>query len=122
MINKPSRNALRIGKHKRIRRSLQGTAQKPRLCVFRSLNHIYAQVIDDINHETLASASTLEKEVLGALENRTNTEAAKAVGTAIANKALANGIQEVVFDRNGYKYHGRIAALADAAREAGLKF
>lgn len=122
MINKPSRNKLRKGKHQRIRRTLQGTEQRPRLCVYRSLSHIYAQVIDDINHKTLASASTLEKEVLGGLENRTNTEAAKAVGTAIANKALANGIEEVVFDRNGYKYHGRIAALADAAREAGLKF
>lgn len=122
MINKPSRNELRKGKHQRIRRTMQGTEQRPRLCVYRSLSHIYAQVIDDINHKTLASASTLEKEVLGGLENRTNTEAAKAVGTAIANKALANGIEEVVFDRNGYKYHGRIAALADAAREAGLKF
>ncbi len=122
MINKPSRNKLRTGKHKRIRRKMQGTPEKPRLCVFRSLNHIYAQVIDDVNHNTLVAASTLEAEVRDSIKEGSKMDAAKAVGTAVANKALAKGISEVVFDRNGYKYHGKIAALAGAAREAGLKF
>lgn len=122
MIKKTSRNKLRAGKHQRIRRKLQGTPERPRLCVFRSLNHIYAQVIDDSNGHTLAAASTLDKEVLGDLSRGSGTEAAKAVGAAIAKKALSSGIEEVVLDRNGYKYHGKVAALADAAREAGLKF
>jgi large subunit ribosomal protein L18 len=122
LINKPSRNKLRTGKHKRIRRKMQGTPEKPRLCVFRSLNHIYAQVIDDVNHNTLVAASTLETEVRDSIKDGNKMDAAKAVGTAVANKALAKGISEVVFDRNGYKYHGKIAALAGAAREAGLKF
>ena len=122
MISKPSRNRLRTGKHKRIRRKMQGTPEKPRLCVFRSLNHIYAQVIDDVNHNTLVAASTLETEVRDSIKEGSKMDAAKAVGTAVATKALAQGISEVVFDRNGYKYHGKIAALAGAAREAGLKF
>jgi large subunit ribosomal protein L18 len=122
LIKKPSRNRLRTGKHKRIRRKVQGTPEKPRLCVFRSLNHIYAQVIDDVNHNTLASASTLETEVRDSIKDGSKMDEAKAVGTAVATKALAQGISEVVFDRNGYKYHGKIAALAGAAREAGLKF
>jgi large subunit ribosomal protein L18 len=122
MIKKLSRNKLRIGKHRRIRRILAGTPERPRLCMFRSLSHIYAQVIDDVNHRTLVSASTLESDIGSGLVKKCNTEAAKAVGTAIARKALANGIEEVIFDRNGYKYHGRVAALAEAAREAGLKF
>lgn len=122
MIKKPSRNRLRTGKHKRIRRKVQGTPEKPRLCVFRSLNHIYAQVIDDVNHNTLASASTLETEVRDSIKDGSKMDAAKAVGTSVAAKALAQGISEVIFDRNGYKYHGKIAALAGAAREAGLKF
>lgn len=122
MIKKPSRNRLRTGKHKRIRRKVQGTPEKPRLCVFRSLNHIYAQVIDDVNHNTLASASTLETEVRDSIKDGSKMDAAKAVGTSVATKALAQGISEVIFDRNGYKYHGKIAALAVSAREAGLKF
>lgn len=122
MIKKPSRNRLRMGKHKRIRRKVQGTPEKPRLCVFRSLNHIYAQVIDDVNHNTLVAASTLETGVRDNIKDGSKMDAAKAVGTAVATKALAQGISEVIFDRNGYKYHGKIAALAGAAREAGLKF
>jgi len=101
---------------------MQGTPEKPRLCVFRSLNHIYAQVIDDVHHNTLVAASTLEPELKNSTEGTSSMDKAKAVGAAIAAKALAQGISEVVFDRNGYKYHGKIAALADAAREAGLKF
>ncbi|NLB19105.1 MAG: 50S ribosomal protein L18 [Syntrophomonadaceae bacterium] len=122
MIKKPSRNGLRMSKHKRMRRNMQGTPDKPRLCVFRSLNHIYAQVIDDVNKNTLVSASTLEAELKDTLKEANRMDAAKAVGTAVATKALAQGISEVVFDRNGYKYHGKVAALAGAAREAGLKF
>lgn len=122
MIKKPSRNELRKGKHKRIRRKVSGTPEKPRLCVFRSLNHIYAQLIDDVNGHTIATASTLEKGLKTRETRGTNIEDAKAVGQAIAKKALAKGIENVVFDRNGYKYHGKVAALADAAREAGLKF
>jgi large subunit ribosomal protein L18 len=122
LIKKPSRNRLRIGKHKRIRRKVWGTPEKPRLCVFRSLNHIYAQVIDDVNHNTLVAASTLEPEVREKIRDGNKMDAAKAVGAAVANKALAKGITQVVFDRNGYKYHGKIAALAGAAREVGLKF
>ncbi len=122
MIKKPSRNRLRIGKHKRIRRKVRGTPERPRLCVFRSLNHIYAQVIDDVNHNTLVAASTLEPEVREKIKDGSKMDAAKAVGEAVANKALAKGITRVVFDRNGYKYHGKVAALAGAAREAGLEF
>jgi len=122
LIKKPSRNRLRIGKHKRIRRKVRGTPERPRLCVFRSLNHIYAQVIDDVNHNTLVAASTLEPEVRAKIGDGSKMDAAKAVGEAVANKALAKGITQVVFDRNGYKYHGKVAALAGAAREAGLEF
>jgi len=122
LIKKPSRNRLRKHKHKRIRRKVRGTPERPRLCVFRSLNHIYAQVIDDVHHTTLVAASTLEPEVREQIRDGSKMDAAKAVGTAVANKALAKGITQVVFDRNGYKYHGKVAALASAAREAGLKF
>lgn len=122
MIKKPSRNEMRKGKHKRIRRKVSGTPERPRLCVYRSLNHIYAQVIDDTRGHTLVAASTLDKDLRSVLNGKNNAEAARAVGEAIAKKALANGVEQVVFDRNGYKYHGRIAALAEAAREAGLKF
>ncbi|MGE5396454.1 MAG: 50S ribosomal protein L18 [Chitinophagales bacterium] len=121
MIKKPSRNGLRVGKHKRIRRKIMGTNERPRLCVFRSINHIYAQVIDDIEGNTLAAASTLEKDLNDKIGDGSRIEAARIIGQAIAEKALANGIDQVVFDRNGYKYHGQVAALADAAREAGLK-
>lgn len=121
MIKKTSKNELRKSVHKRIRKKLAGSSETPRLCVFRSLNHIYAQIIDDENGVTLAAASTLDKEA-GELTSRTNMEAAKRVGTMIAEKAKEKGITTVVFDRNGYKYHGRVAALADAARENGLDF
>ncbi|MBQ7241759.1 MAG: 50S ribosomal protein L18 [Firmicutes bacterium] len=122
MINKPSRAVARNKRHYRIRNKVQGTAAKPRLAVFRSNNHIYAQIIDDTVGNTIAASSTLEAEVAGKVENTSNIEAAKAVGEAVAKKALDKGISEVVFDRGGYIYHGRVAALADAARQAGLKF
>lgn len=118
---KASRNDLRKIKHARLRKKVVGTPDRPRLCVYRSLNHIYAQVIDDVHGHTLVSASTLDKE-LRDLPSRTNVEAAKKVGELIGRRALDKGISQVVFDRGGYKYHGRVAALADAAREAGLKF
>jgi len=108
--------------HARIRRKLSGTGNRPRLCVFRSLNHIYAQVVDDLNGKTLASASTLENEVCGDKKKAGNIGAAKLVGKAIAQRAKAKGIEVVVFDRGGYLYHGRVKALAEAARESGLKF
>lgn len=122
MINKPSRAVARNKRHYRIRNKVQGSAAKPRLAVFRSNNHIYAQVIDDTVGNTLAASSTLDAEVAGKVESTSNIEAAKAVGESVAKKALEKGISEVVFDRGGYIYHGRVAALADAAREAGLKF
>jgi large subunit ribosomal protein L18 len=108
--------------HARIRRKLSGTGNRPRLCVFRSLAHIYAQVVDDLNGKTLASASTLENEVYGDKKKAGNIGAAKLVGKAIAQRAKAKGIEAVVFDRGGYLYHGRVKALAEAARESGLKF
>ena len=106
----------------RIRRKISGTAEKPRLTVFRSAKHIYAQVVDDVTGTTVAHASTLTKEVRTALDEATKSDAAKKVGAAIAKLLLAKGISHIVFDRNGYLYHGRVRALADAAREAGLKF
>ena len=122
MIRKKSRKAVRLNKHRRIRNNITGTAQKPRLAVFRSDNHMYAQIIDDTKAHTLVAASTMEKDIQSKLDKTSNIEGAKAVGQAIAQKALAKGIEQVVFDRGGFLYHGRIAALADAAREAGLKF
>ena len=121
-IRKLSRQAHRERIHLRMRKKLAGTSERPRLCVRRSLHHLYAMLVDDVRGHTLASVSTLEKSVAGELSSKTNVEAAKAVGTAIAAKAKATGISDVVFDRGGYKYHGRVQALADAAREAGLKF
>lgn len=121
MIKKTSRNLLRQGKHARVRRKMTGTAEAPRFCVFKSLNHIYAQLIDDEQGRTLVTASTLDKD-LQDLVSKTNIEAAKAVGSSIAVRAKEKGISRVVFDRSGYKYHGRVAALADAARENGLEF
>ncbi len=106
----------------RIRRKISGTAVKPRLTVFRSAKHIYAQVVDDVTGNTVAHASTLTKEVRTTIDDATKSDAAKKVGTAIAKLLLAKGISSIVFDRNGYLYHGRVRALADAAREAGLKF
>ena len=122
MVSKVSRAKVRIKKHDRMRNRFSGTAERPRLAVFRSNNHIYAQIIDDTVGNTLVAASTMEKEVKDSLEKTNNVEAAKAVGTAVAKKALEKGITTVVFDRGGFIYHGKIQALADAAREAGLQF
>jgi large subunit ribosomal protein L18 len=118
MITQTQRNEIRKRIHTRIREKLSGTTERPRLNVYRSLNHIYAQVIDDQKGETLASASTLQLK----LKTGGNVAAAKEIGKAVAEKAVAQGIRRVVFDRGGYLYHGRIKALADAAREAGLEF
>ena len=115
---KKSRATIRTAVHRRIRRKVRGTTDHPRLAVYRSLNHIYAQVIDDEHGLTLVSASTAEKDLLGATGG--NIDAAKRIGREIAQRALAKGITEVVFDRGGYLYHGRVKALTDAAREAGL--
>lgn len=113
---------LKERRRNRIRKKIFGTLERPRLCVFRSHNHIYAQLIDDTTGSTLISASTLDKEFKGLDGNKSNIEFAKKVGTMIAEKALSRGIAKVVFDRAGYKYHGCIKALADAAREKGLQF
>ena len=122
MVKKTDRNAERIRRHKRVRRKISGTSECPRLCVFRSSNNIYAQIIDDTNRVTLVSASSLEAEVKGAVSHTGNKAAAKMVGQLVAKKAVEKGITEVVFDRGGYLYHGRIQELAEGAREAGLKF
>jgi len=112
------RAEVRRAVHKRIRRKVSGSAERPRLTIYRSLNHIYAQIIDDEQGRTIAAASTTEKDLRGATGG--NIDAAVRVGRAIAERALSNGIESVVFDRGGYRYHGRVKALADAAREAGL--
>ena len=112
----------RILRQERVRKTVRGTESRPRLSVYRSLHHIYAQVISDASGRTLASASTQGQAVGEALKSKSSVNAAKAVGKAIAEKCLANGIQSVIFDRNGFLYHGKVKALADAAREAGLKF
>ena len=122
MVSKKSRSEVRIKKHKRIRNRFSGTAQKPRLSVFRSNNHMYAQIIDDTVGNTLVSASTLQKDVKANLEKTNNVDAAAYLGKVIAEKAIEKGIKDVVFDRGGFLYHGKIQALADAAREAGLNF
>lgn len=122
MVSKKSRTAVRENKHRRMRHHLAGTAQRPRLAVFRSNNHMYAQIIDDTVGKTLAAASTLEKDVKAELEKTNNVDAAAYLGTVIAKRALEKGITEVVFDRGGYIYQGKVAALAEAAREAGLTF
>jgi large subunit ribosomal protein L18 len=122
MVTKKSRSEVRVKKHTRLRHHLAGTAQRPRLAVFRSNKHIYAQIIDDSIGNTLVAASTMEKAIAADLENTDDVAAATAVGTAVAKKALEKGITEVVFDRGGYIYQGKVQALADAAREAGLKF
>ncbi|MBQ9145591.1 MAG: 50S ribosomal protein L18 [Clostridia bacterium] len=122
MISKIDKNAERVKRHKRIRNRISGTQERPRLCVYRSDKHIYAQVIDDTCGKTLAAASTTEKAIAEAVAQLTKTEASKVVGKAVAEKALAAGITEVVFDRGGYLYTGRVSALADGAREGGLKF
>ncbi|WP_186576154.1 50S ribosomal protein L18 [Aquibacillus kalidii] len=120
MITKPDKNLVRKKRHMRVRKNLFGTAERPRLNVFRSNKHIYAQLIDDINKKTLASASTMDKEFN--LDSTGNIEAAQKVGALLATRAQENGHKIVVFDRGGYLYHGRVKALADAAREAGLEF
>ncbi|MCR4842628.1 MAG: 50S ribosomal protein L18 [Eubacterium sp.] len=122
MIKKKSRTAVRVKKHNRMRFHISGTSQKPRLSVFRSNQHMYAQIIDDSNGTTLCSASTVEKDAKAALEKTSDIEAASYVGKTIAERALDKGIDTVVYDRGGFLYHGRVKALADAAREAGLKF
>jgi large subunit ribosomal protein L18 len=122
MITKPNRNAARIKRHLRIRKNISGSPSRPRLSVFRSNKHIYAQIIDDSKGHTLIAASTKEKDVAASLASTSNIEAAVAVGKAVAQKAAAKGITQVVFDRGGYLYHGKVKALADAAREGGLVF
>ena len=122
MVSKESRQEIRVKKHMRIRNRCSGTAERPRLAVFRSNNHMYAQIIDDTVGNTLVSASTLEKEIKAELEKTNNVDAAAYLGTVIAKRALEKGISEVVFDRGGFIYQGKIAALAEAAREAGLQF
>ncbi|MCR5705819.1 MAG: 50S ribosomal protein L18 [Acholeplasmatales bacterium] len=120
MVNKVSKNVKRLKRHLRIRKNVSGTPDKPRLNVFRSNKQIYAQIIDDVNGKTLCSASSLDKEL--GLTNGATVEAASKVGALVAKRALEAKIKNVVFDRGGYQYHGRVQALADAAREAGLQF
>ena len=122
MVSKQSRSEVRVKKHARLRNRYSGTAQRPRLAVFRSNNHMYAQIIDDTVGNTLVAASTADKEVKAELEKTNNVDAAAYVGTVVAKRALEKGIKEVVFDRGGFIYQGKIQALADAAREAGLEF
>ena len=122
MVSKESRQKVRVKKHMKIRNRFSGTAERPRLAVFRSNNHMYAQIIDDTVGNTLVAASTVEKEVKAELEKTNNVDAAAYLGTVIAKRAIEKGIETVVFDRGGFIYQGKIAALADAAREAGLEF
>ena len=122
MVSKESRQKVRVKKHNRLRNRFSGTTERPRLAVFRSNNHMYAQIIDDTVGNTLVSASTLEKAVKAELEKTNNVDAAAYLGTVIAKRAIEKGIKTVVFDRGGFIYQGKIAALAEAAREAGLEF
>ena len=122
MVSKKSRQEVRLNKHRKQRNRFSGTAERPRLAVFRSNNHMYAQIIDDTVGNTLVAASTVEKEVSSELEKTNDKAAAAYVGTVIAKRALEKGIKEVVFDRGGFIYQGKVQALADAAREAGLDF
>ena len=122
MVSKKSREVVRQTKHRRLRNTLSGTADRPRLAVFRSNNHMYAQIIDDTVGKTLVSASTLDKDVKAECEKTNNVEAAAVVGKVVAKKALEKGITTVVYDRGGFIYEGKIKALAEAAREAGLEF
>lgn len=122
MIQPIDRSRERQRIHRRIRRKISGSSARPRLCVYRSSKYIYAQIVDDTQGKTLVAASTREKDIRGDLKNAGNIQASKLVGKAIAERAKAKGIESVVFDRGGYLYHGRIKALADAARESGLKF
>lgn len=122
MFSRRDKNEVRLIRHARVRKKVSGTSELPRLCVYRSLNHIYAQVIDDVKRCTLVSASTLDKEIKGKIADLSKKEAATLVGKAIAERAVEAGIENVVFDRGGYLYTGRVQNLAEAAREAGLKF
>ena len=122
MVSKKSRTVVRENKHRKLRNRFSGTAERPRLAVFRSNNHMYAQIIDDTVGKTLVSASTNEPEAKKALEKTNNVEAATVVGTVVAKKALEKGITTVVYDRGGFVYEGKVKALAEAAREAGLEF
>jgi len=122
MIKQIDRNKIRIRKHIRVRKKIFGTSDRPRLCVFRSAKHIYAQIIDDTKGTTLVAASTLDKALEGKLASTGNKAAAREVGKLIGSKALEKGIKKVVFDRGGYLYHGRVKELAEGAREAGLEF
>ncbi len=122
MVSKKSRTEVRENKHRKLRNRFSGTAQRPRLAVFRSNNHMYAQIIDDTVGKTLVSASTLQKEIKAELEKTNNVDAAAYLGTVIAKKALEKGITTVVYDRGGFIYQGKVKALAEAAREAGLEF
>ena len=122
MVSKESRQKVRVKKHMKIRNRFSGTAQRPRLAVFRSNNHMYAQIIDDTVGNTLVAASTVEKEVKAELDKTNNVDAAAYLGTVIAKRAIEKGIDTVVFDRGGFIYQGKIEALAEAAREAGLEF
>ena len=119
---KDNLRAARRSRHLRVRAKVKGTDSRPRLCVFRSLNHIYAQVIDDGQGNTLVSASTLDSEIKSMITGKTKTAKSELVGSLIAKRALSRGINQVAFDRGGYKYHGRVKALAEAARQEGLKF
>lgn len=122
MISKPDRKLTRVKRHMRIRRRLAGSVERPRLCVYRSNKHIYAQIIDDSTATTLVHASTLDPELKGKVKKTWDIESARSVGSLVAKRAKAKGIALVVFDRGGYIYHGRIAAVAEAARETGLDF
>ena len=122
MVTRPDSKKARLNRHRRVRGKVSGTAQRPRLCVYRSLSNISAQVIDDVKGVTLASASSVDKELKTKLSHGGNIEAAKVVGEALAKRALKAGVKDCVFDRGGFLYHGRVEALADAAREAGLNF
>ncbi|HHT64609.1 MAG: 50S ribosomal protein L18 [Caldicoprobacterales bacterium] len=122
MITKKDKNVSRKARHARVRKKVSGTMERPRLCVYRSLNHIYVQIINDENGTTLVAASTLDPDVKGQIADKTKKEAAKIVGEAAAKKALEKGIKQVVFDRSGYIYHGRILEVAAGARAAGLEF
>jgi len=121
-MRKDSTRAARYRRHARLRAKVEGTNSRPRLCVFRSLNHIYAQVIDDLQGHTLTSASTLDPEIKAEVNGKAKTNQAELVGSLIAKRALSQGIKQVIFDRGGYKYHGRVKVLAEAARQEGLKF
>ncbi len=122
MYSRTDKNEERVRRHKRVRVKISGTAERPRLCVFRSLNHIYAQVVDDVAGSTLAAASSVEKDVKGQAAKMTKKETAKLIGKLVAKRAAEKGVKSVVFDRGGYVYQGRVASLADGAREAGLEF